>query len=224
MRWLSQSLVAWAGAAVLAEHFLSLAWGFGVLLLAFVWLGQLLRTTSVKSQSSEQRLNTLIPQVVPKSGGTYTGSLTVNGNHTVGGDQLVSGTLAGAGYGTLSTGPVHMVSSGMTADGTITGHSAINADTTMSASSIHVGGTAQADGGLNINGNTVISSARAISSIVSAHIGSGGILSDGDVSMSSMNGASLPRAAVSATDGTLASTSSEANGLRSRLQDVGIIP
>jgi hypothetical protein len=106
MRWTATA--ALAGLAEIAAHFLSAGWGMGVLLIAFIWLSGLLRTAAVKGADTEKRVNALVPQVgairdtadsalstangkVSKSGDTITGSLTVNGDHHVGGNLYGAG-------------------------------------------------------------------------------------------------------------------------------------
>jgi hypothetical protein len=125
-----------------------------------------LNAASVKAAAAHQRIDVLVPHIatiqttanaaMPKTGGTFTGSVTTQDHH-------VNGTLFGAG-GTLTVGDgTHFSGVGMTADGTITGHSAINADGSLSGASIHVSSTAEADGGLNVGGSTAVSSSRAFS-------------------------------------------------------------
>lgn len=105
MRWMAT--VATAGLAELAAHFLSLTWGFMVLLAAFIVVA--VRVTSMataatsKSALTEQRVNGVVTQLgttnsnvtavtttannaLPKTGGTVSGALTVSGNHTVNGN------------------------------------------------------------------------------------------------------------------------------------------
>ena len=222
-------ILAAGGLMELMAHFLSIGWGFATMVVMFVIVASrttlTLNAASAKAASAHQRIDVLVPAVgavkatadgaVQRSGDTVTGSLVVNGNHTIG------GSLQGSG-GTLSVSGNHHVTGAHTVDGTITGHSAINADGSMSASSIHTGGTGQFDNGVNIGGSTAISSGRAFSG-ASIHV-SGNVLADSDVGMSSMNGAGLPRSTVSNSDGTLASTASAVNGVISRLRDVNILP
>ena len=242
MRWVSTLLTA--GLAEFAAHWLSLGWGFMVLIAGFVFVAVHVTagvaTVTSKASATEQRVNALVPIVgavnttannaLPKAGGTITGSLTVNGGHavlggmTVGGDTLVSGTLAGSGYGTLTVNALHANGSAITADGTITGHSSINADGSVSGASIHVSGVAQADNGVNVGGNTAINSSRAFTG-ASIHT-SGNILSDTNFS-GSYHGSQGAVSTVGSAPGSYSSSyettlASAINGIISRLNSAGI--
>lgn len=119
MQW--SAIGFWAVLTEVLAHFLSLAWGFGMLVVAFVWLAGVLRTASVKAQSTEARVNALIPTVktayatanaaLPASGGTVSGNLTVTGN------IQCSGFINGGGGGAIeNTGGMHINSNGITVD------------------------------------------------------------------------------------------------------------
>lgn len=157
MRW--AKTIGTAGLAELAAHFLSLGWGFMVLLAAFVFVAvhamSAVATVTSKAVATEARVSALIPQVnsvsnvanaaLPQAGGTVTGSLTVNGNSVTGGNQAVNGVLSGAGGGTLElSAAIHCGSS-------------IQADTTL------IGG------GLRVNGTTITPAQGAPSGYPIAH-------------------------------------------------------
>lgn len=61
MRW--SAIGFWAVLTEVLAHFLSLTWGFGMLVVAFIWVAGMLRATSVKAQATEARVSALIPQV-----------------------------------------------------------------------------------------------------------------------------------------------------------------
>lgn len=61
MKW--SAIGFWAVLTEVLAHFLSLTWGFGMLVVAFIWVAGMLRATSVKAQSTEARVSALIPQV-----------------------------------------------------------------------------------------------------------------------------------------------------------------
>jgi hypothetical protein len=107
------------GLTELTAHFLSLGWGLVTLLAAFAWVALAGASTAAKARSTEDRLAAVIPVVgtayatantaqstantasslagnaLPKSGGTLSGSLTVNGNHQVNGNHTVTGNISG---------------------------------------------------------------------------------------------------------------------------------
>jgi hypothetical protein len=147
-RWMTT--LATAGLAELAAHFLSLTWGFMVLLAAFVYVAVHVTagvaTVASKAKSTEQRVNTLVPVVntayttannanttannaLPKSGGTISGTLTVTGDHHV------SGNLYGVG-GVLSVGDTAYMGNGIAGAG---------GGTLESSAGFHSSGTVQAD-------------------------------------------------------------------------------
>lgn len=61
MKW--SAIGSWAVLTEVLAHVLSLSWGFGMLVVAFVWVAGMLRIASVKAQTTEARVNALIPQV-----------------------------------------------------------------------------------------------------------------------------------------------------------------
>lgn len=208
---------------ILAGHLLSASWALWLVAFLYGITSLSLNSATVKAQAAHQRIDALVPQVgtalttatnaMPKSGGTFTGSVTTQDHH-------VNGTLFGAG-GTLTVGDnTHISGSAMTADGAITGHSTIAADGALSGASIHTGGVGEFDSGMQVGGSSVISSGKAFSG-ASIHVTTG--VYDGDVSVNSFNGHSVPDSAVSNSDGTLGSTASAVNGVLARLRDVGII-
>jgi hypothetical protein len=100
------------GLTELLAHFLSLGWGLMFLLAAFAWTALTGASTAAKARSTEDRVTALIPAVgtaystaqtantlagnaLPKTGGTLSGSLTVNGNHQVNGNHTVTGNISG---------------------------------------------------------------------------------------------------------------------------------
>jgi hypothetical protein len=117
----------------------------------------------------------------------------------------------------------HHVTGAHTTDGTITGHSAINADGSMAAASIHTSGTGQFDTGVNVNGNTAISSSRAFSG-ASIHV-SGAAQVDGNLSASNYQaGQPRPANTVGTFDATHFSTAcSTINTIMNELADAGVM-
>ena len=61
MKW--SAIGFWAVLTEVLAHVLSLSWGFGMLVVAFIWVAGMLRTTSVKAQTTEARVSTLVTQV-----------------------------------------------------------------------------------------------------------------------------------------------------------------
>jgi hypothetical protein len=161
MRYVKTLLTA--GLAELAAHWLSIGWGFMVITAAFVFVAVHVTAgmadVRAKAVTTEARVNGLIPTVnaaygtannaLPKSGGTVTGSLTVNGDH------LIGGTLYGAGFGSVTTTNLHASSGGITADNDITAHGNMISDNNVTASA-----SLSCTNGVNVNGNLAISSSR----------------------------------------------------------------
>lgn len=211
-------------AALLAEfivHVLGFGWAFTVLAVVAGFMSVNAGTAMTKAAAAHQRIDVLVPHIaaigttagnaMPKSGGTFTGTVTTQDHH-------VNGTLFGAG-GTLTVGDnTHVSGSALTSDGTITGHSQINADGSLSGASIHTGGVGQFDSGVSIGGNTAISSSRAFAG-ASMH-STGDVQVDGDLrGMASVNGTGLPMGVVH-HDGV----SAAANGVVDRLNSIGFLP
>lgn len=97
---------------------------------------------TAKSRSTEDRLNSLIPSVFPNTGGTVNGSMTVTGNHQVGG-QLLGPTGSGS---TLTVGsPTHFSGVAMTVDNGLTSHGGVSAD-----------GNVTAGGNMGVSGNHAV--------------------------------------------------------------------
>jgi hypothetical protein len=137
MKW--PAIGFWALLSELMAHVLSLSWGFGMLVVGFVWVAGLMRATSVKAYSAHQRLDALVPVVastqstangaLQKTGGTVSGSLAVNVNHSVGG-ALTANTIDGLGGGAIeNSGGMH-----------INGNSMV-VDVDTSTTTLHVNGT-----------------------------------------------------------------------------------
>lgn len=179
-----------AGLVELLWHALSVGWALGLLILLYVISSLTLNTAQVQAQAAHQRIDDLVPHIgtiedtangaVQKAGDTMTGSLVVNGNHTIG------GSLIGAG-GTLTTiSNLHVSGGGATVDDDLTVHGSHAVDGNISASGIHGSGTGQFDGGVNVNGSTAISSSRAFTG-ASIHV-SAGVLADGTLAGSNFSG------------------------------------
>jgi uncharacterized protein (UPF0333 family) len=147
MRWFTT--VAVAVLAEAAGHFLSLGWGFLVLILAFVVVavrtGTLL-TTNSKAYATEQRLATHITAAAPAinlqaNGGTIGGQLQVN----------TSGSSA-----TLAVGGNTHITAAAQVDGDITGNGTLfvnGASTVEITPGTHIGGALQIDGNTTLSGN-----------------------------------------------------------------------
>jgi hypothetical protein len=147
------SIAALAGLAELAAYFLSLSWGFGVLLAAFIWVAGMARSamavSAAKVAATETRVNGLVSAMgtlnsnlgnyLPLSGGTITGSLTVNGDETIG------GTLHGSG-GSLTCDAALTVSNNLACTGTMYGSGGpggplrVDAATTVDTLNVSVAG------------------------------------------------------------------------------------
>lgn len=156
MRW--TSTLATAGLAELAAHFLSVGWGFAVLIGGFCAVASLLRVTSAKVSGTEARLNTHITATAPAinfvaNGGSVGGNVTVNGSHTVTGNLGVSGgtTMVGDSScsGNFQTGAAHTVLGNLGVHGgtTMIGSSSVtNSFSISGGSSMPVGGLGSAPG------------------------------------------------------------------------------
>jgi hypothetical protein len=225
-------ILASVAAAELAGHWLGLGYGFLVMLAAFTFVALRMSATMatgsnalVKAQAAHQRLDLLVPKVgtiettangaqttannaLPKSGGTVTGNLTVNGDHTIAGNLLGSG-------GTLTTGSnFHVSGGGATVDLGLTVHGNHSVDGnaaiggtlsgasggTVESTAIHAGGTILADGQVNAVGNMSAGNF-------------GGPYQGGQ-------GAVTP---VPTTGFTLAETATAVNGVINRLDSSGLI-
>lgn len=203
MKW---SAITFMGlAAEIAGRFLSLFWGFTVLVIGVMWVAGQVLMASAKAQTTEQRVNGLIQPIATAQSTANSASSAASAA------QSTANSAQSTANSAQSTANAAMPVSG----GTFTGG--------VGGPSFHASGVVQADGGFNVGGSLVISSGRAISNVASIHTSGAGQF-DGGATFNAMNGASLPRSAVSASDGTLSSTASAVNGLRSRLEDVGIIP
>ena len=166
MRWLSTA--AMAGLAELAAYFLSLTWGFAVLIGGFCVVASLLRVTAAKVSTTETRLNGHIAATAPainlvNNGGTIGGNLTVSGSHTVTGNLGVSGgtTLVGSSScsNDFTTGGSHTVNSNLGVHGgtTMIGASSCSSDFTVS-------GSHTVDTNLGVHGGTTMVGASSCSS------------------------------------------------------------
>jgi len=119
-----------AGTGGVLAYFLSLGWGFMWMMLAFVWMGVRASDTAAKTYSAHQRIDVIVPQVaaarttannaLPKSGGTVTGSLTVNGNHNIGG-SLSAGNFSGSYNGGQGVPGGYPLATGVTISPTTAG-------------------------------------------------------------------------------------------------------
>jgi hypothetical protein len=154
------ALLAEAGLVELAAHYLSLSWGLALLVILFLITGIRLTASAAKVADVEARHNALVVSVgavkdtadaasttagnaLPKSGGTITGGLTVNGDHHIG------GTLYGSG-GALAIGDDTTISANAAVTGTFYGSggpggplhvdSAVTVDTINTQSGLWVGG------------------------------------------------------------------------------------
>jgi hypothetical protein len=215
-RWMSQAVAAWAVLAVLADQLLSVTWGFMVLVLAFAWLAQQLNSaTGVKAADAHARINALVPVVhtanttannaLPKAGGTVTGSLAVNGNHSVGGQVLINGASSAAALAAVGDGHV---TGTFQADNSVVSNQVVAAGVSTSASvggtTAHFTGTMQADGGVAISGGTISS--------ITAHTSNPIVVSGG--SPSGFSGSQLT---------AVASISNVLNDLVNRMQASGMM-
>ncbi len=163
----SMTTLLTAGLAEVMAHFLSLGWGFLVLLGAFVYVAVHVTagvtTATAKIVATEQRLNTHVTATAPAvnfvaNGGTVGGTVVVNGDHHI------VGTLWGNG-GTLPVGDFVAANNGMTVNNGATVNGNFNAaggitgaggGTLENFSSIHTANNLQADG--TVNSNQVIAS------------------------------------------------------------------
>jgi hypothetical protein len=186
MRW--PSVLGTVALTEIMAHFLSLGWGIMTLLAAFAWVALSGASVAAKARGTEDRVNALVPVIgaastlaanaFPKTGGTVSGSVTVNGAHTVNG-QVNASTLSVAGNAT--TAGTHTVHGSMNADGNVTAGSAISASGQVSGSnfsggSIHVSGSGQADGNFTAGGQVSGSSFSGNSIHVSGNAQADGTL------------------------------------------------
>lgn len=108
---------------------------------------------TAKSRSTEDRLNSLIPSVFPNTGGTVNGSMTVTGNHQVGG-QLLGPSGSGS---TLTVGsPTHFSGVAMTVDNGLTSHSNVAADGNVTA-----GGNMSVAGNHSVGGQMLVNASSS---------------------------------------------------------------
>jgi hypothetical protein len=103
-----------------------------------------------KSRSTEARLNTLITQVFPNTGGTVNGSMTVTGNHVVNGTVKVSTT---SGSATLEVGGGGHLSGSLQVDSgvntsTVNVGASTSTATVAIAGNVHASSTGEFDGGI----------------------------------------------------------------------------
>ena len=205
----------------LAAHFLSLGWGIMILLAAFAWTALSGATVAAKARSTEDRVNALVPAVgtaytlasnaFPRTGGTVSGNVTVNGSHTVNG-TIAGSQFEGTGGAMENSGGIH--SSGVVEADSGVSTSSVNASGGYEGASIHVSGASEADGGF-----TTGSSFEGGSIHVSGNAEADGSFSAGNFSGSYAGG----QGAVTPSTGTLASTASAVNGCISRMQSAGLI-
>lgn len=126
-----------------------------VIRLLWILIGLTAASTSLantpKARSTEQRLNDLIPQVFPNTGGTVNGSVNVTGNHTVGGTLSVTGSSTSE-----YTGGIHSAGT-VEADGGVTTSTVSSTGTGTSefSGNIHAAGTIQADTELIVSGQRI---------------------------------------------------------------------
>ncbi len=139
MRW--TSTLATAGLAELAAHFLSVGWGFAVLLGGFCAVASLLRVTAAKVSGTEARLAAHVTATAPAvnfvaNGGSVGGNVTVNGSHTVTGNMGVQGgtTMVGSSScsGDFTIGTNGFVNGGLT----VNNNFKLNGGTTMPSSGL----------------------------------------------------------------------------------------
>lgn len=182
MRWVMSSALTFAGLAELGAHFLSLAWGFGVMVVAFLWLCSLVMAASSKMMNAHQRIDAHVIATAPAvsfvaNGGSVGGSVTVNGNHTVTGNNNVSGqvnTNTLASTGAMSSG------------GNLTSHGDLLTDgDTLISGSLYGGGFGAISAGNQINGTAVATSGAMSSHGFTSH---GNLAADGVVSASNYSG------------------------------------
>lgn len=120
--------------------------------------GLMTAKSSVKARGTEDRLNNFF-----NNGGSVGGDFHVNGNHFTTGDSHIAGSLFGTG-GTLTAGDaIHVNGNPLTADGTITSHSNINATT-----GTITGGTVASNGDVLAGSGTVHAGGVASSGTVTA--------------------------------------------------------
>ena len=122
-----------------------------------------------KTRSVEDRLNALIPQVFPNTGGTVNGSVNVTGNHTVGGTLSVTSSSTSE-----YTGGIHSAGT-VEADGGVTASSVSSTGTATSEYSggIHSAGVVEADGGIS---TTTVTATGTGTSEFSGGIHSAGVI------------------------------------------------
>jgi len=128
---------------------------------------------TAKSRSTEDRLNGLIPKVFPNTGGTVTGSMTVNGNHFVGG-SLFGGSGSGS---TLTVGsPTHVSGAGMTVDNGLTSHANVAADGNVTA-----GGNMSVSGNHTVGGQLLGSGGGTLTVGSPTHFSGSGLTTDNTI-------------------------------------------
>lgn len=217
----------------LAAHFLSLGWGLMVLLAAFAWVALSGASVAAKARSTEDRVNALVPVVgtaaaqaanaYPKTGGTISGNVTVNGSHSVNG-QVNANTLSVSGNATTSGN--HTVHGSLVSDNNVSAGGSVSGSN-FSGGSIHVSGSAQADGNFTAGGQ--VNADHYTGS--SMHVG-GAIVADSSISAGnfsgSYHGGQGGVSSVGGAPGTYSSSyetslASAINGIINRLNSSGLI-
>lgn len=175
-RWIWSSAATLAGLAELAAHFLSLTWGFGVMVVAFLWLAGLMMSASSKMMNAHQRIDAHVIATAPAvsfvaNGGSVGGNVTVNGSHTVTG-QVNANTLSTSGAATTG--------------GNFTTHGSLNSDgDALVGGSLYGAGFGAISAGNQINGTAVATSGAMSSHGFTSH---GNLAADGVVSASNYSG------------------------------------
>lgn len=124
--------LAAAGLVELAAHFLSLSWGFTLIVVLFVVTGIRQQANTAQTADLAARHAALVVSVgavkdtadnaLPKSGGTVTGGLTVNGDHHIGGSLYGSGGTLTVADAVTNNGSVTVYANhGVHGNGTYTG-------------------------------------------------------------------------------------------------------
>jgi hypothetical protein len=179
-----------AGLVELFAHVISMGYALGLLLILYVITTAMASNTATKAVSTEQRMNALVPKVgtieatannaLPKSGGTVTGSVVVDGDHTIG------GTLYGSG-GTLLMGSNMGIAGSATVDSDFTVHGNHNVD-----GNVGIGGAISGEGGANLTASAQINgTAMTTSGGMTADGGftsHAGIHADGNISANNYSG------------------------------------
>ncbi len=154
MRW--TSTLATAGLAELAAHFLSIGWGFAVLLGGFCAVASLLRVTAAKVSGTEARLGAHITATAPAvnfvaNGGSVGGSVTINGGHTVTGNSTTNGSHTVQGNLGVNGGTTLVGSSSCSNDFTTGGSHTVNSNLGVHGGTTMIG-SSSCSGHFAING------------------------------------------------------------------------